>query len=511
MLAASSGALLALSLPGPDLGLLAWIALVPLLGALDGLPLKQAFRVGWLAGAVFFGFTLHWVFVLWPWTSLFIVPGYALLVGLLALSWGIFGALYAALSAKLPRGALLLAAPALWVVLEYLRSLTRFGFPWGQVADALYSQLPAVQVASIAGSWGVSFLAVLANMGLYLGLRARDWRYPAVALGVVGLTLLWGSWRLAQPLSQADGPELRVAIVQPNIPQRIKNDPRRLGEFWRTYQELLDEIAEQDEHVDLVILPESMLPTFVLDDPGVLDQLRAWAQQQKSAMLFGTFTQRGRQSFNSAVGLSPQGSVEGVYSKVQLVPFSTEYFPGIGLLKQLGVERWLPIGRLGTLTPGSGFTPLTVPVSLGEDQEREMRAVKVATPICFESIFARISQAFVREGAQLLVTITNDAWFGRSWALPQHFAKGVFRAVEAGRYFIQAANTGISGIIDPRGQILKRTQIEKRTVLVGTVRLLDSSTIYASLGDWLIYVSALILLGVGLWARLRSKASVWLG
>ena len=507
-LALLSGLLLALAQPGPDLGIFAWIALVPLLWALDGLSPKRAFQAGWLAGVAFFGVTLSWLFTLWPWASFFVVPGYTLLVGLLALSWGVFGALYAALSAKLPRGALLLAAPALWVVFEYLRSLTRFGFPWGQVADALYGQLPAVQIVSITGSWGLSFLAVLANVGLYLGLRARDWRYPAVALAIVGLALLWGSWQLAQPQSQASGPELRVAIVQPSIPQRIKSDPGRLDEFLQIYLELLDEIAGQDEHVDLVILPESILPTFVLDDPVVLGQLRTWARQQRSALLFGTFTQGDGRSFNSAVGLSPRGDVEGAYSKVQLVPFSTEYFPGIELLRRLGLERWLPIGRLGALTPGSGFAPLAISLFVEKGQTREMRAVKIATPICFESIFARISRAFVRSGAQLLVTITNDAWFGRSWALPQHFAKGVLRAVETGRFFIQAANTGISGIIDPKGRILESTRIEERTVQVGTVRLLNSPTVYANFGDWLVYASMLTLLGLGLWARLRSPRAL---
>lgn len=490
-----SGLLLALSMPGPNLGWLAWIALVPLFWALDEKDPKQAFRIGWLAGIVFFGALLYWLYTLWDWASAFILVGYLVLIGYLGLYWGAFSALYSLLSRRLPRWTFLIAVPALWAVLEFTRSLTRFGFPWGQVADALYLELPFVQLASITGPWGVSFLVVLTNYLLYLGMKSRQWRYPLVALLVMGVAFTWGWLEMGRSLPQ--GRPLHIGLVQPNIPQRIRSDPKRLNEFLSIHQRLLEEIAQEEEAHDLVILPESILPTLVLEDFQVRQVFTEWADAHDNFLLLGTFTQDAQSIYNSVVFLSPQGEVVDTYDKVQLVPFSTEYFPGVRLLDQLGLWRWFPIGRLGALTPGKGFEPLKT--DLGA----------LATPICFESIFPEISRDFVRGGAQLLITITNDAWFKNTWALPQHFAKGVFRAVENERYFVQAANTGISGIIDPTGRILLRSRIEEREVLHGVVNLRDELTLYTRWGDWFIYVG-LIYLGIvvtfGL-SRLRAERS----
>lgn len=468
-----SGLLLAFSMPGPNLGLLAWIALIPLFWALDGQAPKQAFKIGFLSGLFYFGLLLHWLYTIWDWASLFIVFGYLVLIGYLGLYWGAFSALYSLFIRLLPIWALIPAVPALWATLEFLRSLTRFGFPWGQVADALYLQLPFVQLASITGPWGVSFLVVLANFLLYLGIRHRMWRYPLMALVLVGLTFSWGSFETNRPLPPAR--ELKISIVQPNIPQRVKSDPHRLPELLEIHQKLLDEVSQGGEGVDLVILTESILPAFVLEDPPVRGVFVGWAQAHNTPLLLGTFTQEAQDIYNSVAFISKRGEVMDTYDKVQLVPFSTEYFPGIELLRRLGLERLVPIGRLGTLTAGKGFEPLQTELGV------------IATPICFESIFPQISRAFVLKGASLIVTITNDAWFKRTWALPQHFAKGVFRAVENGRYFVQAANSGISGIIDPKGRILQRSAIEERAVVYGSVQLLDEQKPFTRWGDWFVY------------------------
>jgi apolipoprotein N-acyltransferase len=475
-----SGLLLAFSMPGPHLGWLAWFALLPLFGALEEKSPKEAFRLGWLAGIVFFGALLYWLYTLWDWASVFIIAGYAILIAYLGLSWGVFGALYAFFRRRLPEWMFILTVPALWVTLEFARSLTRFGFPWGQMADALYQQLPFVQLVSLTGSWGLSFFVVLVNHLIFLGIKRRRWHYPLMALALVGISFGWGWTEMNRP--RPEGRELRIGLVQPNIPQRIRSDPERLPEFVKLYKRLLDELA-QGEHRDLVILPESILPAFVLQDSSVREVFTEWARRRQSALLLGTYTHESQQVYNSVAFFSAAGDPVDTYDKVQLVPFSTEYFPGIRLLDQLGFWRFLPIGRLGTLTAGQGFHPLRTELGV------------FATPICFESIFPQISRTFVLRGAELLVTITNDAWFKDSWALPQHFAKGVFRAVENGRYFVQAANTGISGIIDPKGRILLQSPIEEEVVLRGAVYLLDRQTLYTLWGDWWAYAT-LIYLGM---------------
>lgn len=487
-LALLGGALLAASMPGPDQGWLAWIALIPLLWAIDGKSPREALRIGWLGGAAFFALDLYWLFSLWDWGSFAVIPGYLMLVAYLGLYWGIFAALYAFSRSRLPLWAHVVTAPALWAALEYARSLTRFGFTWGQLSDALYQQLPFIQLASLTGPWGVSFVVALVNLLLFLGMRrrTRGWAYLAAAVALMALVFGWGSARLNRPV--APGPELSVSIVQPNIPQEIRSDAARLDEFTAIYERLLGRVAGAPGESDLVILPESILPAFVLSDADVLRVFADWARTHGSPLIFGTYSRRDREYYNTTALIQPDGKLVDSYDKVQLVPFSTEYFPGIRLLKRLGISRWLEIGdRLGQLSPGREWDPLQSGPKLGP----------VATPICFESIFPQISRTFVRNGARLIVTLTNDAWFHGTWALPQHFAKGVFRAVENGRFFVQAANTGISGIIDPRGRILVTSRIQQEAVPTGTVRLLQRRTVYTRYGDWFAYFS-LLYLGIAL-------------
>jgi apolipoprotein N-acyltransferase len=490
LLAGVSGALGALSMPGSGLDFLIWFALAPLFYALQGHRPRRAFQISLVAGACFFGVLFYWLYTLWDWASFFIIPGYLLLIGYLALYWGAFGAVYAWLSRRLPHWAMIAAAPALWIILEFIRALGPFGFTWGQLAQALYREIPVIQLASLTGIWGVSFLVVLINYLLYLSITRRRWRYLALVVVAVGLAWGWGMVHAEQPL--IDQQTLRVALVQPNIPQIMRSDPSRLSEFLEKYQGLLAQI--QPGSADMTILPESILPDFVLRDQLLLGYFESWARDHQSSLIFGSLDSRPRGYYNTAALLSAQGDLLGTYDKVQLVPFSTEYFPGVDFLDRLGLWRWLPIGRLGALTPGDGFHPIQAPQG------------KIGLSICFESIFPQIGRALVRQGAELLVTITNDAWFKETWALPQHLAQGVFRAVETDRYFVQAANTGLSAIVDPHGRILMSSSIAQAELVRGTVGLRETKTLYVRYGDWFIYLALGILAFSLLITRLRARS-----
>lgn len=492
LLAGLSGALLAFAMPGPDLGPFAAVALVPLLCALHGQSPKTSFRIGLIGGTAFFGILLHWLHTLWDFASIGIVPAYLVLVGYLALYWGLFGWGYAWLSRRLGPWALALAAASLWTVLEWIRAQGPFGFPWGQAADALYQMPTAIQVSSIAGIWGVTFLLVLVNALLAEGWARRRWPEPVVALVVVGLTLGGGWLTLAQSGPSSEGMDVR--IVQPSIPQGVRSDASRLAEFRSIYRDLMSQIEASES--ELTILPESILPTYVLDDADVRAELTDWAQEHDQTLLFGTYTRAEGATHNSSVAVSSDGTVADTYHKNHLVPFSTEYFPGKPLLRQLGVFNLIPVGnRLGLIDPGQRHGSLRTDIG------------RIATPICFESIFPRIGRAFVQNGADLIVIITNDAWFKASSALPQHFSKAVFRAVETRRYVVQAANSGISGIVDAQGRIQARSGINERTVLGGTVRSHDRETRYVRWGDWLIGLNAFYLGLIPLWLSLSSRFS----
>ena len=478
LLAGLSGVLLAFAMPGPDLGPLAAIALVPLVAALRHQSPHTGFRIGLVGGAAFFGVLLHWLYTLWDFASIGIVPAYLVLVGYLALYWGAFGAGFAWLSERLGSWALAPGAASLWTLLEWIRAQGPFGFPWGQAADALYQIPSAIQASSLGGIWVVTFLIVLVNALLAQGWVRRRWPEPVVALLIVGLAL--GGGMLALSTTFVSGEERGVRIVQPSIPQRIRSDASQLAAFRSIYRELMGQVDAADS--DLTILPESILPTYVLDDSDVRAQLTDWAQEHNQTLLFGTYRRSQGATYNSSVAVSPDGSVVDTYDKNHLVPFSTEYFPGKPLLRRVGLFELIPVGsRLGLIDPGHGHRALRTDMG------------HIGTPICFESIFARIGRTFARNGAELIVIVTNDAWFKTSWALPQHFAKAVFRAVETRRDAVQAANSGVSGIIDAHGRIQARSEINERTVLEGTVRTHDRETLYTRWGDWWIGLSALYL------------------
>lgn len=478
----------ALSFPGFALDLLSWFALIPLFFALEEGGYARNFWYGSLAGLAFFGTLLHWLYTLKEWTGPMILPLYFLLIVYLSLYWGAFGLLYTLFRQRLGTVELSLAVPALWVVLEFARALGRLGFSWGDLGYTLYRRTELIQLATLTGTLGLSFSIVWINFSLYLALKRWDWRPLAGALLIFVLLFGYGTAALR---SEPEGRELRLALIQPNIPQLVKSDPGGLEALTEKYTALL---AQLDlERVDLLILPESILPAHLLQQREQLEPFRQFARSSAIYLLFGTLDRRGEKFYNTAALLSPQAEIIATYDKVQLVPFSTEYVPLRGQLERLGLKRLIQVVAPVDLTPGRELSPLESPLG------------RIATPICFESTLAHISRGFIQNGAELLVTITNDAWFGRSFGLEQHFSFGVLRAVESRRYFVQAANTGISGIIAPSGRIMTRSEIEREEIIYATVKLLDGQTLYTRFGDWLAYLSLLYLLAAAITAGLHRR------
>lgn len=474
-----------LSMPGYQLDGFIFVALIPLFFALSGCSLRQSFWLGSLCGFVFFALLFYWVYALYEWAGLFIVPGHLALAGLMGFSWGLFGLAYALIE-KHSR-VHWLAVPAAWVVLEYLRSLTKFGFTWGYLSDALYQRPELLQIASLTGAWGLSFLIVLVNFLIYRTERRIVFGVAAAAL--VALTWAWGTIQLSTP---SEGRALQIAIVHSNVAQRARSDPGQLNSSQELYLHQLERLRK----VDLVVLPESILPAYLLRQEDVLAPYLEAAQRLSAVLIVGTIDHREGKLFNTAALISAEGQIADSYDKVQLVPFSTEYFPFIDLLRSTGLENIIGPLPLGALTAGADFQPL------------ESNLGRLATPICFESIFPQIGRAFVQNGAQALLVITNDAWFKGSFALEQHFAKAVLRAVEAGRFTVQAANGGISGVIDAQGRIRSATRTPKETILQDQIVLQDQATLYVQLGDWFVYLVGVGLLGLVFWSRSRARPGV---
>lgn len=487
ILASLSGVLCFLSFPRYDLELLAWIALVPLFLALENLSVRKSFGLGWLTGTIYFLGTVHWV------TNTMIhygkVPAalsYPIML-LFVVYLGVYVAAFAALFVFLRRRTIFpatLAAPVLWVCLELLRTHALTGFPWAALGYSQYLELPAIQIADTTGVYGVSFLIVLVNSAISEGIlalrlprfRTAAWKPVASALIVVGLVLAYGSWRLSQDrLSQP--PTVRVGTVQANIPQDKKWDARFRQETIHRYERLSRDLASRS--IQLLVWPESAMPFIFEEDPTFRQEVVDTVRKDRVPLLFGspavTTVDHRFKLFNSAYLLSADGQVLGRYDKMHLVPFG-EYVPLSGLLFFVnkmaeGIGDFIP-GRDPSLFHLSG-------ISFG-------------TVICFEVIFPDLVRRFVKQGAQLMTTITNDAWFGDSSAPYQHFSMVVFRAVENRVPFARAANTGVSGFIDRTGRIQAASPIFVEAAQTATLRLRTQTTFYTRYGDIFAYVCVII-------------------
>lgn len=474
LIALGSGLLLALSFPRLNLAPVAWVALIPLVLVME----RHPFRSGFAAGVGFFGLVLYWLNIVMTTYGqmhpLFSLAAYLMLVIYLALFFG--AATWAACRLREHLGwSIMLTLPVFWVGFEFVRSFLFSGFPWASLGYSQISLLPLVQSADLTGVYGISFLLLLSNTALAQLIQTRRSRQPLPWLGL-GLTLLlfganagYGLLRLQQDLDSREQ-TAKVALVQGNIDQAVKWDPGYQQATVERYGELSRQVVTQSA-ADLIIWPESATPFYFQDGGSLAAQVSAVAGETGTALLFGSpayeiVSSRPRY-LNSAFMLSARGEVLGRSDKIHLVPFG-EYVP---------LGRYLPF--INKLVVGIGdFSPGTVkPLPLGPNL--------VGVLVCFEGIFPELARDYVREGSQLLINITNDAWFGRSSAPAQHLAMTRFRALENRIWVARAANTGISALIAPSGRLTLETPIFETLAVSGTVGLGAQPTIYTRFGDLL--------------------------
>jgi apolipoprotein N-acyltransferase len=492
-LSALSGGLLALAFPRPDLAVLAWVALVPLLLVMR----RQPFRSGFVAGLVFFATILYWVNIvmttyghLHPVLS---VVAWLLLSAYLALFFA--GATWASCRLEqLLDYPVALTFPVSWVAFESLREFLFTGFPWAALGYSQHDVPVLLQSAELFGVYGLSFLLALANCVIAALLAPRGRPRPAaaffcvllIAAGAVG----FGLWRLGQDLDSR--PErLRITVVQGNIPQDVKWQPEFQQETVRIYRDL-SLTAAHVARTELLIWPEAATPFYFQDSNPLSDQVAAIPLQAGSALLFGSPAYRkeagGELSYlNSAFLLAADGAHQGRSDKVHLVPFG-EYVP---------LKRFLPF--IDKLVVGIGdFSPGTI-------NPLPMNGHQLGVLVCYEAIFPELAREWVSEGSDLLVNITNDAWFGRSSAPWQHLSMVRFRAVENRIWIARAANTGISAFITPSGAVREATGLFVPATATVEVGLGARPGLYARTGDLvpMLFLAVVVIWLVQMRRRLR--------
>ncbi len=473
-LSALSGLLMACAFPLPDYHLLAWFGLVPLILVMP----KRPFKSGFVAGVVFFAVTLYWLnIVMTTYGHLHAVLSfllYLLLAAYLALYWG--AASWAACRLKEFRGyPFALTLPVFWVALEFLRAFLLTGFPWSTLGYSQHTWLVMVQSADLFGVYGLSYLLVLTNAALAENLllkgqspsQGRSIKTLAVTILLLMGNYAYGAWCLQQePDSRTES--LSMAVVQGNIPQSQKWRPENQLSTVRSYRELSLR-AWQEGSKDLLVWPEAAMPFYFQDGGPLADSVAQLAVETNTALLFGSPAYRRDSGslyyLNSAFMLSPSAELLGRSDKIHLVPFG-EYVP---------LGKFLPF--VNKLVAGIGdYSPGEInPLPIGEH--------KLGVLICYEVIFPELARESVRQGSDLLVNITNDAWFGQSSAPWQHLAMARFRAIENRVWLARAANTGISAFIAPSGTVVKQTGLFTTAFLSAEPGLGARPRLYLHMGD----------------------------
>ncbi len=496
LLALLASALLFFSSPGGiALPQLAWLALAPLFWSLNNQPPRRAALLGLICGLAYYLPLLYWIVIVLATYGQVPLPIAVLALVFLALYMSCYLAGFAFLCAKTgPRLPLLVFAPACWVALDLIRGLLFTGFPWLDLAYTQYNLPLLIQVADLAGHHGLTFLLVLANVLIFTiaaSLVQRKAASSPALIGAAAFLLLMASgyslWRMQTlPTVLAQAEQMEVAAIQGNIPQDQKWQPAFQRETVDTYLRLSNALY-LTKKPQLIVWPETALPFYPYEHPLFLRLHSELTRPHQTYLLTGAphrekTSLEGPLSYaNSAFLLSPDGLVIGRYDKQHLVPFG-EYIP---LRWLLGFASPL-VETLGAFSPGQTTPPLSCQNS------------RIGVLICFESIFPEISRKQAEAGANLLVTITNDAWFGRSSAPWQHLAMGVFRAVETRKTLVRAANTGISAFIDPMGCIQGASPLFAEYAYSQPVTLLNGLTCYVRWG-YLFPWGCLILTLAGLW------------
>lgn len=463
-----------LGYPKFSLGVLGWFFLAPFTAAVVRLPEKRhAFLYGWLTGFLLYSGILYWIYytcragemappaaaAAWLALSLF-----------LGMEYGLFAVFLRAIRGYGPFSAFIGAAG--FAGFEWFKTVLGaqgLFLPWFMAGYTQWTNLTILQTASITGVFGISFLLAYAGISLAMLLLEKRgfWHrmgYLPAPVAAVAAALIFGQQTLSvENVYYTEN--IRVAVIQPNIDQYRKWDEHFEDWIKDRLSAQLAEAAKQQPHI--VVWPESALPGWI-EDPKYSVWVSSLAVNMSCYHVVGSVSRRKNKNYVSAFLFSPDGRVRGVYDKRQLVPFG-EYVPFRGFLsKYIGV-----LGKLGEFEPGSDYQ---LPLRAG--------AADLGVNICYEAIFPYIARDAVHNGAQMLVNITNDGWYLDTAGPYQHFITNVFRAVENGRPLIRAANTGISGYIDPRGRVVRALPVSSDGVMVVDVPFYSGpDTFYSRAGD----------------------------
>jgi len=451
---------------------------------------KRSLVVGFSFGVAFFLILLYWVSNLIPASSArmpwLLIPGLILLVAYLSCYSALFSVALSFLIRRIGLVALF-AAPALWSLTEIARSRGELGFSWGILPYALALYPHTLQGLLVYGPFGLSFLLVLVNLLLSFALfgRTRMGRVVSftIAIIIAGAHIGWGTWEMNQYDARLEGRERErdIAVVQPNVDLGIKWRPEYRDSVFNEIDRLALEAFARGARV--VIFPETAAPVSLSHAHFYRERLKILAMKLGVDILIGYVDHEpagaGWRAYNSAGLIDSTGKLTDQYNKVNLLPFG----------ERLPYSQYIP--ALSRLNFGqANFEP-------GKEQTLfESQVGKFGVLICFESIFSDYTRRYVLNGADFLVNITNDGWFGSRRGPIQHAEMAILRSVENRVTLVRAANTGISMVVDPMGRVRQKIDLDLEGILMDTIDRSSGLSFYCRNGHLIFYIMVLINLAI---------------
>lgn len=440
---------------------LAWIAFIPVFFALKSVSLKYAVFLGFVFGVFFSIFTFYGMIS-------YAFHVYLLVIFYFSLFTSIFSLCFSHIEKNLDFYWLkIFAIPAIWTFLEFVKSLGYWSFPTN-LGLTQSKFIPLIQISSVTGIYGVSFLIILVNSALFSFIHDKHLRkilvsYNPLILLIFVVTLvviiIYRGSRMEPKVS--NGLPISVSVIQGSIPTWLyeieKWEERYDNIIKLTYFRLTEQAIRSK--TNLVVWPETAIHRWIMDVPLARNRLFELAREGNCFLLIGAPSLNGDKELNSVFVISPEGEIVGKYDKQQLVPLEEECF-----------------------TPGK------------EGNVIKAGKAVLGINICFESIYPSISRRFVQSGANLLVICTNDGGFKKTLLVDLHAAYAAFRAVENRTYVIRAAQSGISLIVDPFGRVINESKIFEQVILRGSIDIRKTETFYSKYGDVFSYLCLVVFL-----------------
>jgi apolipoprotein N-acyltransferase len=482
--ALAAGLLTSLAFPPAGIWPLAFVGLVPLLLLVRGRTVPAGGLLGLCWGLGLFGASLYWI-------ALFGELAWTALVLLSAASVACFGAIAVLIDRDDRPIVSALAVSAAWTAIDWIRGMWPLGgFTWSSLGTSQVGDRALLPLASVAGVWGLTFVVVLVNAAIATAIARRGRGAVRAGLAIAAAVLVAAPALL--PPARPMGAPVSIALVQVDVRGPAGVSP--VEEDLLVAQRNIDvhrSIGADPDRPDLIVWGEGALDPGALADQQTMSEVRGAIASVGVPTLAGAVVNDPDGSqHTSALAFDGSGTLVDRYDKVHLVPFG-EYVPFRSRLSWIGAIGQIPVDRV----PGESVHTISQP-----------GVPPYGTPICFENAFPDIPRAFVRDGAAFLVVPVNNASYGFTAAAAQHLQMSQMRAVETGRWVVDAAVSGISAFIDPTGAVTAHTELFETTILRGQVASSSSETAYVRFGDW-VPVASLAVIGVGLlFPRRRSSA-----